>query len=117
MDPERKADLGIIKQFFEEMIGCVIGCGCWEPGWDEEDDLRSFAQRGFELWGGEDPASPREVLASLDRCFASLKDEDMPGAREKLELHFESADELRRFFERSRRVLDLELRGPGASPG
>lgn len=26
------------------------------------------------------------------------------------------AEEFRRFFERSRRVLDLELRGPGASP-
>jgi hypothetical protein len=109
-DRQTEVDLERIKFFFEELIGCVVGCGCWEPSWDREASVTEFARDGFATWGEGPAPTPGEILDALDRCFANLSDADMEPASQWLELSFANAEDFRKFFANARRTLTECLR-------
>ena len=103
-------DVMLIKQFFEEIIQCVVGCGCYEPGWDNEAALRAFARAGFPSWiPPPPPPTPREVVAALDRCCERVTDAETRRISKLFEHGFVNAAAFRSFFAESRRVLHAEL--------
>ena len=102
-------DLVLSKAYFEELIGCVVGCGCWEDGWDKEETVRAFARGGFSSWGEGPRPTPSLVLEALDRCCEHVSDENLGDTQPAIELVFTSAEDFRSFFAESRRVLRDEL--------
>jgi hypothetical protein len=101
-------DIELVKLYFEHLIQCVVGCGCWEPGWDDAADVRKFAHEGFVGW--VDAPSPADVLAALVRLDA-IEAGELARASQVLELRFEDVDALRAFWAPSIAVLRAELGG------
>lgn len=101
-------DLGTAKLYFEELIGCVVGCGCWEAGWDAEEHVRAFAVRSFRWPNAQGPA---DVLAALDR-IDDLTPDELADACVFLELHFEDVSAFRAFWAPSRAALRAALNSP-----
>lgn len=102
-----KADLALIKHFFEEQFGCVVGCGCWTDDWDKS--VAEFAHKGFYSWSETPAPTPRDVLSALDRAFATVTDDDLAEVERELELVFPDAGSFRAFFQRAASVLQSEL--------
>ena len=109
MDPKLESQLLLVKSFFEEMFGCVVGCGCWEPGWDNESAIAGFAREGFAA-GWKEPVEPRVVLEALNSCFTELRQTDMGEAQRILELHLERPEDFRSFFGDARERLAQALK-------
>ena len=100
-----RTDVHNVQAFFEAIIECVIGCGCWEPGWDDEERVRRILREGL-AWSGPQPApTVQEIHASLERLYAKSYREDFAQARELFELSFGSGEDFRAFFARCREVL------------
>lgn len=105
------ADLDVVNAYFEEMIGCVAGCGCWEPGWDDDERIAQFATSTAPspLDGGVLFAN--SVLETLDRLFASLDPGDMKAVTQRLQLHLPHVSDFRDFFGPSASYLKAALGG------
>jgi hypothetical protein len=99
-------DIELVKLYFEHLIQCVVGCGCWGRGWDDEEDVRKFAREGFVGW--VDAPSPAGVLAALVRLDA-IDASELARASQVLELCFDDVDALPAFWAPSIAVLRAEL--------
>jgi hypothetical protein len=92
------------EAFFEELIGCVIGCGCWSPGWDTPAAIASYVATMRASARSDAPDLPSVALAALEHVLAHA--EDLYGATQ---LSFQSAQELRDFFEPARARLEAAI--------
>src|SRR5262249_14073653 len=95
VDPE---DLSVVKAYFEEVIGCVVGCGCWERGWDAAPAVVRFAETSAESPRDETSPFANDVLETLTRLVRELRPEDMEVVYDHLELRFRTPGEFREFF-------------------
>lgn len=98
-------DIELVQLYFEHLIQCVVGCGCWQRGWDDAEDVRKFAREGF---GWVDAPSPADVLAALVALDA-IEEGELARASQLLELRFSDVDALRAFWAPSIVVLRAEL--------
>ena len=60
--------LTVGRMFEEELIGCVIGCGCARPGWDSAEAIAGFVGQSF-AWhrpGIDARVTARAALRWLD---------------------------------------------------
>lgn len=100
LDDSLRLDLVTIVAFFETVIGCVVGCGCWDPGWDDPTRVREamadWDRIGAMPEGYERPSLPG-VAAAFDRAFAQVTDDNIVAVGDAMELHFTDAADFRSF--------------------
>lgn len=108
------ADLAVVSSYFEEMIGCVAGCGCWEPDWDNEERVAKLLASTAPSPYDRDQLFGNTVLEALERLFASLDPSDMTAVNARLDLHFEHVGDFRDFFDDSVANLRAALGGASA---
>ncbi len=100
IDDALRVDLLTVVAFFETIIGCVVGCGCWEAGWDDTARVREAMARWDEIGampdGYERPSLPG-VVAAFDRAFAHVTDDNIVAVSGATDLHFTDAADFRAF--------------------
>ncbi len=84
-------DLDLVKNYFEAMFGCVVGCGCWKSGWDNAEQLA-------RLLAADELDYAIEVLEAIERLQRDLQHSDMVAVGKHMEMHLPTVLDFNEFF-------------------
>jgi hypothetical protein len=104
--------LMVCRLFEEELIGCIIGCGCAKDGWDSAEAIAKLAQRRWIDWyrsGLDAKVTPRAMLRWIDHAYAHARDVDLARVEELTERSHRSIAAFRRHLEPKRDRLRAAL--------
>lgn len=107
----------VCRMFEEVLIGCVIGCGCEEPGWSSPEAIADLRQWGSFPWYRSEVdayVSPRATLRWLDYAFEHAAERDVAQIHRSTGRRHASVEAFRAHLaplcERLRIALSSELR-------